>query len=98
MQRNHKMSINFEHAAMKALEELKSMPIEELVEKVDANVNEPLSISIRELGYLNEKWFQFTETQIYSLSTGKPQYALLDEQSYKTFKATNGEQFQLVAS
>jgi len=48
------MAINLEHAALRALAELKSMPTETLAEKVLSNAQEPLAITIRELGYLIE--------------------------------------------
>jgi predicted RecB family endonuclease len=52
------MVINLEHAALKALAELKSMPTEALVTEVLSNAQEPLAVAIREIGYLNEKEFQ----------------------------------------
>ncbi len=52
------MAINLEHAALKALAELKSMPTEALVTEVLSNAQEPLAVAIRELGCLNKKEFQ----------------------------------------
>ncbi len=52
------MAINLEHAAMRALAELKSMPTEILAEKVLSNAKEPLAVTIRELGYLSELGFR----------------------------------------
>ena len=52
------MVINLEHAALKALAELKSMPTKALVTEVLSNAQEPLAVAIREIGYLNEKEFQ----------------------------------------
>ena len=52
------MAINLEHAALKALAELKSMSTEALVTEILSNAQEPLAVTIRELGYSNEKEMQ----------------------------------------
>lgn len=72
------MAINLENAAMKTLAKLESMPTEELVAEVTSNIQEPLAISIRELGYLNSE-IQFT--QVYALK-----FISLNESWYKDFK------------
>ena len=92
------MAHNFEHAAISAFKALKSMSIDELSREVQSNVNEQLSITMRQLGYLNERGFHFSETHSYSFTKGRLSYSMPNKSLYKKFKAANVERYILLAS
>jgi len=92
------MAIDIDLAATKALEELNEMSVTELLSEVKSNINDPLSVAIRELISLREDEYSQIENQTYSYVKSGLTYASLNETSYKTVKAANVEQYIPLAS
>jgi len=90
--------INFEAAAIRALAELKSMPIEALAKEVETNLHSPLSQTLINLAQMSNQLIQHTSNQSYSPASINLQYARLNEKSYREFKAANIDQYLQVAS